>query len=162
LKYSEPDGHSGGDPVRTDGSTWGSIAIAAAVLLAANLWCWQAGIGGGVPGRPPGTEVELYYGWPATYRAEWWRSEDPALGLNLLGRAPFFHPAGMMERRAGYTGVWAAVVDAAFGSAVLVVIWLGADVRARGWRRATAIGLGLAAAVLVGAWMVADRVSVHK
>jgi len=147
--------------VRQDGSTWVSLTVAGAVLLAANLWCWQPGIGGGFPSRPAGTEVDLYYGWPATYRAEWWRSDDPALGMTLLGRAPFFHPAGTMDRQAGYTGVGAAVVDASFGLAVLVAIWLAADIRARGWRRGTAIGLALAAVVLVATWMVADRVSVH-
>src|SRR5437764_14062500 len=89
----------GGGRVRLHGWTWAALAFGTLILLAANLWCWRPGIGGGRPARAPGTEVELYYGWPATYRAEWWRSGDPALGGALLERAPFFHPAGVTERQ---------------------------------------------------------------
>ncbi len=49
--------------------TWVALGWLFAALLVANAWCWQPGIGGNGPPRPPGTEVELFYGWPATSRA---------------------------------------------------------------------------------------------
>jgi hypothetical protein len=147
--------------MRLHRETWAGLGLGAIILAAANLWCWSPGIGGGQPHGRPGAEVELYYGWPATYRAEWWRSDDPALVPVLLRRAPFFHPSGVMDLQHRYVGVWPALADAAFALAALAAVCLGMEAQARGWRRGTVVGLVLAAAVMVAVWRVADRISVH-
>ena len=147
--------------MRLHGWTWAALALGLFALLGANLWCWRPGIGGGGPARPPGTEVELFYGWPATYRAEWWRSDDPALAQSFLERAPFFHPAGALGLQARSARLWPALADTAFAVAVLVVVGVGTEARVRGWRRGMAIGLLLAAILLAGVWAVAEGMSVH-
>jgi hypothetical protein len=86
-------------------------------LVLVNSVCWLPGVGTclTLPERPKGTEVELYYGWPATYRAELWRSNDPTLARRILASAPFYRPGGEMERHVRYTGGLAIALDVLFG-----------------------------------------------
>src|SRR5438128_1075385 len=72
--------------------TWLALLAAAAVLFLLNWQCWQPGVGGAVGGRPPGTQLERFFGWPATYLAELWRSADQALASRILASAPFYDP----------------------------------------------------------------------
>jgi hypothetical protein len=143
--------------MRLHGDTWVALVIGLLVLLAANLWCWRPGIGG----QPGGSAVELYYGWPATYRAEWWSSEDPNLEPAFLDTAPFFHPSGAMEHRVRSTELLPALADVAFAAAVLI-IGTGTESLARGtWRPRRVIGLVIAAAVLAVVWVAAEGISAH-
>jgi hypothetical protein len=148
--------------MRLHGRTWAALALAALVLLAANLWCWRPGIGGGGPDRPGGTEVELFFGFPATYRAESWRSEDPAFGRHYLERAPFFHPVGTMERQARYVDWLPVFADVAFGVAVLVVVGVSVESRVRGWWCAGGVALlAVGVAVVAARWFAAGAIAVH-
>jgi hypothetical protein len=143
--------------------TWIAMLALLVVLLAANLWCWRPGIGGGGGGRLRGTEMELFYGWPATYRAEWWRSDDPALAQRLLQAAPFCRPAGTMKLQACYVGILSVLADVAFGTAALFVV--GAIVESairRARPRRMVVGLvGLAVLVLLGMLAVSESISQH-
>jgi hypothetical protein len=72
-------------------------------------------------GRPPGTQLEQFFGWPATYQAELWRSDDQALAVRILASAPFYYPGGEMSLEYRVLGMAALAVDVAF--AVLVLLW---------------------------------------
>ncbi|WP_020474737.1 hypothetical protein [Zavarzinella formosa] len=139
-----------------------AMIVALAVLLALNFWCWQPGIGGGSGGRPPGAELELFYGWPATYQAEWWRSEDQTLTQRLLQTAPLCRPGDEMERQARYFGAPAALADLAFALAVLFAIGAAVESLAR---RSVSIyriaGLLVALLVMVLVLAVAERLDTH-
>lgn len=76
--------------------TWTVLAVAVAFFLLLNLHPWDQGVGGSGPQQPPGTNFEGYFGWPACYRAEWWKSDDPALMMRILSRAPFYSPSREM------------------------------------------------------------------
>jgi hypothetical protein len=142
--------------------TWISVLGLLGVLLALNLWCWRPGIGGGGGGRPPGTELELYYGWPATYQAEWWRSEDSSLLSQLLQTAPFCHPATDMVRQDRDFDAVAALADIAFGVAALMAMGVLKQTAEGRLRRSIAIVvLILAILVMVAVLGVSDRIEAH-
>src|SRR4051794_27270209 len=101
--------------MRLHGFTWAVVVTCVFVLLTVNLLCWRPGIGV----RPEGTEVELYYGWPATYRADWWRSTNRSLGPVCLASALHSHTTDGLELRARYADLWPALADVGFGIAVL-------------------------------------------
>ena len=148
--------------MRLHHQTWLAVLAFLAVLLAVNLWCWRPSIGGGGSSRLPGTEMELFYGWPATYQAEWWRSEDTALAERLLQAAPFCHPGSEMELQARYLGVFPALADVAFAVAALFA--LGVMVESalrRSWPRWVVVGLVLASFVMGAVLSVADRIGEH-
>jgi hypothetical protein len=106
--------------------------------------------------------MELFYGWPATYDAEWWRSEDPALVSRLLQAAPFYHPAGEMELRARYIGYFPPLADVAFGLAALFAIGAVVESAHRQlWPRRLVLGMLLAALVMVVVLAIAKQISVH-
>jgi hypothetical protein len=147
--------------------TWLAIAVAAAGFALVNLHCWRPGTGGRTDGpggvRPGGSEVELYYGWPACYRAELVRSDDPGLADRVLRTAPFHappHAAGWVAAR--YFGWLAAAVDATFAllATALVALIVECDRRGRWTRLAFAATLVLGALLAAGYW-VADAVDVH-
>src|SRR6516164_2381660 len=105
--------------MKLHGTTW--VAIVAAVIIFAllNLKCWMPGFGGRtdlVNGeRPAGSELELFYGWPACYRAELLRSDDAAVTDRLLKHAPFIRiPVAQMRVAARYDGWLALLLDASF------------------------------------------------
>jgi hypothetical protein len=73
--------------------TWWAIAAVAVLFALLNLHSWQPGIGGHtdrVKGVPAGSEIEHYYGWPACYRAELLRSDDPGMRARVLKTAPLY------------------------------------------------------------------------
>lgn len=102
------------------------------VLGLANSVCWSPGVGTRLtlPGHPKGTELELFFGWPAQYRAELWRSNDPALASRILESAPFYLPGEEMQRHVRYTGVSAIALNLLFalllaGTIGIAVEYLG-------------------------------------
>jgi hypothetical protein len=110
------------------GGSWCAAFLVLGVILLANLVCWAPGVGTRLrlPGNPKGTELELFFGWPAQYRAELWRSNDPELAGQILKAAPFYLPGDEMERHVRYTGAAAIIVNVLFalllaGSAVIAV-----------------------------------------
>jgi hypothetical protein len=147
--------------MRLHPETWFYVIVVLLGLFAANFWCWQPGIG---PGRsePHGTELEVYYGWPATHLAEWWRSEDPTLGRRLLESMPFYDFAPEMELRNRYFGLPAALANLAFAAAALcaVVIVTESAVRERLSRRAL-LALVIAAVVIVAVYVASASLSQH-
>lgn len=147
--------------------TWLAIAVAAIVLALLNLHAWQPGIGGrtdrnnGV--RPNGSELELYFGWPACYRAELLRSDDPGMGARVLKTAPFYlspYANGWVSSR--YVGWLAIVLDASFAllGLVLVAVIFECGQRKRWSRRAKIATLIIALLLVVGYWS-AESVSVY-
>ena len=132
------------------------------LFVAANFWCWRPGIGPGRTG-PPGTELELYYGWPATYQAEWWRSEDATLQGRILRSVPFYSFAAEMELRNRYFGFLAAVANLAFAGAALcaAVILSESAARQRHLSRGELIALLVAAVVVVAVLAASESISQH-
>lgn len=139
--------------------TWLAMLASLGALLAVNLWCWRPGIGLGIRN---GTEMDLFYGWPATYQAEWWRADDSTLGERLLRTAPFYHPGNEMELRARYRGALPALADVAFAVAALVAVGVvvESEVR-RSWPRWAIASLVLALLVMGVVLSVADTISEH-
>jgi len=143
---------------------WIAIAVSAIIFSLLNLHCWQPGIGGRTDltdgKRPQGTELELFYGWPACYRAELLRSDDSTLSHRILQSAPFFRPSAWdMRVVARYRGWLPALLDVSFALAAtaLVALYFGID----RWNRATAsLAFGLLL-FLGAAYWFADRVEVH-
>jgi hypothetical protein len=102
--------------------TWLLLFAVAVVLFLLNWQCWQPGVGGAVAGRPPGTQLERFFGWPATYQAELWRSDDQALASRILASAPFYYPRDEMSLEYRALGIEALAVDVAFALLVLVLV----------------------------------------
>jgi hypothetical protein len=144
--------------------SWLAALLVLGVLLLVNLVCWSPGVGSGLrlPGRPPGTELELFFGFPSQYRAELWRSNDPALADRILKVAPFYLPGKEMERQTRYTGIAAILVDLIFaillaGLAAIAVESKSDKVSQRRYRWAAwaiLIGVGLL-------FVASDIASVH-
>jgi hypothetical protein len=147
--------------------TWLAVAVAVVVFALLNLHCWRPGIGGrrdrANDPQPEGTELELYYGWPACYRAELLRSDDPSLGDRVLKTAPFYVPP--------YTEAWASsryfgwvavILDASFAilGIVLVAMLFECDHRGR-WTRSAIASALIIAFLLAAAYWIADMVDVH-
>ena len=125
--------------------TWLAIAAVVVGFCLLNLQCWHPGIGGRTDRangeQPKGSELELYYGWPACYRAELLRSDDPGMGARVLRTAPFYLPPyseGWVS--AGYLGWIAAIMDSLFAilGLVLVALLVECDRRGQWPRRAIA------------------------
>lgn len=146
---------------------WLAILITALVLVLLNIHPWQPGIGGRTDRKsgvqPDGSELELYYGWPACYRAELLRSDDPGMGTRVLRTAPFYFPPyaeGWVSSR--YVGIGAIVLDVSFGLLFLVLVAVIADyVRRERWTRWAAITALTIVALLVAVYWLADRVEVY-
>jgi hypothetical protein len=144
--------------------SWFAAFLVLGILLLANLICWSLGVGSGLklPGNPPGTELELFFGFPSQYRAELWRSNEPALADRILKLAPFYLPGKEMVRQVRYTGASAIAVDFLFAlllaglAAITAKNHLVADWPRRDRQAVWALLLGLSLL-----FVVAGRVSVH-
>jgi hypothetical protein len=141
--------------------TW-LMLLAAAVLLFLLSWhCWRPGVGGPVGGRPPGTQLELFFGWPATYQAELWWSDDESLGSRILASAPFYYPDGEMSLEYHVFGMKALAVDILVALLLLLLVAVIMECALRGawnWRIAALLaGAGVLFLVL---WAASESVSV--
>ena len=140
---------------------WLILLALAAVLFLLNWQCWRLGIGSAVGGRPPGTELERFFGWPATYQAELWRSDDRALADRILASAPFYWPGDEMALEYRVLGMAALAVNVGFALLVVlsvVVILEGVVGREWGSRQVGLLaGVGL---LLLALWAVSPSVSV--
>ena len=102
--------------------TWLLLLAVAALLFLVNWQCWRPGVGGAVGGRPPGTQLERFFGWPATYQAELWRSDDQELASKILKSAPFYYPGDEMALEYREFGIPALGIDIVFALVVLLVV----------------------------------------
>lgn len=144
-----------------------AIALTAGLLAALNLQCSRPGIGGrtdrvdGV--RPAGSELELFYGWPACHCAELFRSDDPGLADRVLRSAPLFVPpykAGWVSAR--YIGARAVVLNATFAILGIAIVAILCECDQRGqWPRRAIVAATLIAALLTAGYLIAPVVSVH-
>lgn len=55
---------------------WRTVAVVLLAGVLVNACSWTPGYGGRRD-QQPGMEVERYFGWPACFRAELWRSDHP-------------------------------------------------------------------------------------
>ena len=142
-------------------STWLLLLAVAVTLFLLNWQCWKPGVGGAVGGRAPGTHLERYFGWPATYEAELWRSDDEALASHILNSAPFYYPSGEMALEHRVVGMRALGVNVAVAVLVILGVAVVMECALRGaWRRrqaAVLAGIGVLIAVL---WAASESVSV--
>lgn len=139
--------------------------FAASVLLlfflAMDLHCWEPGGGGRrdvVDGkRAKGTDVEMYYGWPACYRAELWRSADMTAYDRVLRNAPLFFPQGQMDLAYRNVGSLSLLLDVLFAALSLRLTGVLVDciVEEKWPKRSTTLILALAGALAV-LYSVAD------
>src|SRR6266436_1847614 len=109
--------------------TWLAMLATLAIFALLNGHCWRPGIGrrhDHVNGdRAVRTELELYYGWPACYRAELLRSDEPTLFDRMLERAPFFFPPyNEMWVVSRYLGWFALALNTSFALLATVVVVL--------------------------------------
>jgi hypothetical protein len=137
------------------------LGIVAAVLFLLNWTCWQPGVGGAVGGKPPGTQLERFFGWPATYQAELWRSDDQELASRILASAPFYDPNGEMSLEYRVLGVGPLAINIAFALLALFSVTIITEGTLRrawgGWQAAL---LGAAGILLIGLWAISPSVSV--
>lgn len=148
-------------------ATWVAIAAAAVVYAMLNLHAWRPGIGGRTDrksgAQPNGSELELYYGWPACYRAELLRSDDPGMGSRVLQTAPFYVPPyaeGWVSAR--HVGRLAIVLDTLFALFGIALVGLIVECGKREqWPRWTIVATLLIAFTLAAGYWSASIVSVH-
>lgn len=139
--------------------------FAIVVLLLLNFHCWRPGIGGRTKlksgERPAGAELELYYGYPACYQAELWRSDNTDDIQKLLANAPFIRPHSGMTKEYGSFGVKPTLVNLGFAASVLALIILASHIFDHDnynlWTISTFVGLALFAIAL---HEIGDRTSV--
>ena len=145
--------------------SWLAILVVVAVLLTVNLTCWAPGVGssdGTLPGRPKGTELERYFGWPAQYRAELWHSDDQNLAGQILIAAPFYKPGHEMVCQVRYLGLWAILIDVLFALILSVLAALIVEQSAFEARRRPFVWLGILLLVcLCTLFLAAGHVDVH-
>ena len=147
-------------------ATWVRISVAVGLFGLLNLHCWQPGIGGRtdlVGGeRPEGSEIELYYGWPACYLAKLLRSDDPELSSKMLRSAPFVVPPSAMKPVARYASFPAAVLDACFALFAVTLIAIGSECSRRNhWPRLAVAAAALIVLLLFLGYRFAPTVSTH-
>jgi hypothetical protein len=141
--------------------TWLVLLAVAAILFLLNWQCWQPGVGGTVGGRPPGTQLERSFGWPATYQAELWLSDDPALASRILEAAPFYDPGDEMSLEYRALGMAAIAVDVAFALlALLAVAVIVECALGQGWARRQVVLLAGAGLLLLVLWVASPFVSI--
>jgi hypothetical protein len=121
----------------------------------------RTGVGPRMPPKPPGFELERYFGWPAAYRADLWESDDPKMADHGKGSFRVHDPSRAMSRLEHVVGIPAAAADALFILILLVMTGVGSEAASRDeWRRrelAVAIGCAIALALL---YLASDSVSV--
>jgi hypothetical protein len=142
--------------------TWVAVLVVAMALLADNFLCWKPGIGPTAKGPPVGTELELYYGWPATFYVECWQSEDPFLGSRILLVAPFYRPEGEMDLQDRYFGWLPAGVNVVFTAAAMVLVGLVWETACRQkWSSKHTVIACVCAGLLIAALLAAEPVGVY-
>jgi hypothetical protein len=141
--------------------TWLLLLAVGAILFLVNWHCWRPGLGGAVGGRPPGTQLERFFGWPATYRAELWRSDDEKLASRILESAPFYYPGGEMTLEFRDIGFTALAVDIVFALiALLAVAVIVECTLRRAWDIRPVALLVAAGFLLLVLWIAGPAVSV--
>jgi hypothetical protein len=140
---------------------WLMLLAVAAVLFLLNWQCWKPGVGGAVGRSPPGTQLERYFGWPATYQAELWRSDDQALASRILAWAPFYYPGNEMSLEYRVIGMEALGIDVAVALLVFlsVAVIMECALR-RVWGSLLVVLLAAAGLLLFVLWAASPSVSV--
>ena len=126
-----------------------------------NWQCWQPGVGGAGGGRPPGTQLERFFGWPATYQAELWRSDDQALASRILAAAPFYYPEHEMTLEQREFGIAALAVDVVFALLVLLSVAMIVECTLlQVWTRQRVMLLAGVGLLLLVVWVSSPSVSI--
>ena len=152
--------------MKFDRTFWILTITVAIVLCALNFHCWQPGIGGRSDvrpdgSRPTGSELEIYLGFPACYRAELWRSDDPDITMQLLASAPFIRPPESMIVVSYYTSAAAALANLFFATAVFVIVGCFVGAERHRWNRTATFMTAGCAVIAIACYLFADRVSTH-
>jgi len=137
---------------------WKLLAGGALVLLVLNLSSWDSGFGY----RPDWLDLELRYGWPAHYRADWWRSTDHSSRAAFFASAFWSQSGPGLELKHRSFGFFPAAIDLAFAAALLVAI--GALAHSRAIRQMTRTHVALllvAVGVIYWFWSIASEISVY-
>jgi hypothetical protein len=136
------------------------ILIGLGAFLFVNGCSWQPG-SGGRHDRKPGMEMERYFGWPACFYVDLWRSDDRIDGIPLdymwplpiTGRMQFvYHSFGVVPLM-----IDAALVLAATGIAVILCITVRHG-RMPLWLAATCV---LLAVVVLVVFTFGEKASVY-
>jgi len=140
--------------------TRGLLAVTSALWLVLNF-VPRPGVRPRMPPKPPGIELERYFGWSAAYRADLWESDDPKMADRGKGSFRIYDPSGEMSRLEHVVGLPAAAVDALFFLILIVMTATGCEVALRDeWSRrelAEAVGCAIALAL---PYLASDSVSV--
>lgn len=153
--------------MRMHRKTWFAILLATILLALANLHSWRPGIGARTDRinglRPEGSELELYYGWPACYQAELLRSDDPRVGECVLRKAPFYLPPYAESWVSSRYVSWPAILlnsSMAFLGLIIVALIIESE-QSDFWTRRAVVGVLVIALLLVTGYLTADSVSIH-
>lgn len=157
----------GGAQMHVHRGTWLAIVSAVIVFLLLNVHSWRPGIGGRTDrindAQPNGSELELSYGWPACYRAELLRSDDPGMGARVLETAPFYLPPyaeGWVSAR--YIGWQAVALDVAFAVLGLILVAVVFEcVQRERWPRRAIIAVVAIVFLLAAGYASSEAVGVH-
>jgi len=109
------------------------VLIGLAVFVLINGCSWQPGYGGRND-RKPGMEVERYFGWPACYYCDLWRSDEP-MQIEPWGFAPPLPITSKMYFVYCEFGVLPLLLDAMFVLSGIVVVCIAAIGEHRGKRQ---------------------------
>jgi len=109
------------------------VLIGLGVFVLINGCSWQPGYGGRND-RKPGMEVERYFGWPACFYCDLWRSDESiqAVPLGLAPLCPMTDKMYFVYHRFGLVPI---LLDAVFVSAGIVVVVIVAIGEHRGKRQ---------------------------
>jgi hypothetical protein len=140
--------------------TWTLAGATGAVWLAVNLVA-SPGSGPRRPPKAPGSELERAFGWPATYRAELWESDDPRTADSYAGPAWLSDPSPQMTLVVQRIGLRAAAVDLLLGLVIVVITCVASEgSRRRELRRSDVAVLVACVSILVVAYLASGLVSV--
>ena len=136
------------------------LAWALFSFILVNGCSWMPGYGGRHD-RQPGMEVERYFGWPACFRAELWRSDHPHQ-VNDGAYIPPIPLSTEMYFVYSSNGLIPFILDAALVAAVAAIcgLFVWADVRGRtaSWMIFTGVFLAVVVWLIV---QFADETSAY-
>ncbi len=140
--------------------TWMLVGATGAVYLNLNLVA-SPGTGPRRAPKPPGSELERFFGWPATYRAELWESDDPRMADWYAGSAWMSDPSPHMTLLARRFGLRAAAVDLLFAVVILTMTGVASEgSRRRELRRRDFAVLLACVSILAAGYLASGLVAV--
>lgn len=137
------------------------LLIVTASLFAGLNLVSRPGVGPRMPPKPPGFELERYFGWPATYRAELWESDDEGMAKRDKASYRVYDPSKEMTAVTRAFSLAAVAFDFLVFAAILLMTATANEARRRPERRRREVVIVFACfSLFVTLYLLADRASV--